>query len=133
MKKSQLVLEARPRLRRNILQDSPETSHLLPTMAEPQQVVPLERLLNHRNHGIPVPVFNGVFSEEDTPDIQKMDFVDIAYLKEQTAEGIKQSQEDLHALNKQYEELLRDQAEKARRAKEEAEKPKVSQNSNNPS
>lgn len=113
MKKQQLVLEPRVRLRLNQLLTSPERSGTQPSLAEPQQVVPLERLLQHRNKGIPVPVFNGVFSEQDTPDIQKLDFVEIALLKEQTTEGIQQSKEDLHALNKQYEQLLRDEAEKA--------------------
>lgn len=127
MKKSQLVLEPRVRLRFNQLHKSPETSWTMPTMAEPQQVVPLDRLLNHRNQGIPVPVFNGIFNENDTDDLQKMDFVELAELREQTSDAISQAKEDIHAINKQYEQLLRDEAEKARRAKEETEKPKVSQ------
>lgn len=91
-----------------------------PSMTRPDSVVPLEQLLNHRQKGIPIPYFNGVFSEEDTPDIQKMDFLEIAQLREDTAAGIEAAKEDYHALTKQMEELKKP---KAPEPVKEAEKP----------
>jgi len=85
---------------------NPERS-ILPSLTEPEQVTPLELILNHRSRGIPVPIFNGVFSDQDTPDLMKMDFIEIAQLKETTLEGITQAKEDLHALTKRYEELIK--------------------------
>lgn len=77
----------------------------LPSMTRPEQVRPLDVLLRHRAQGIPVPVFNGVFSDSDTPDISKMDFIEIAELREITAQNIELAKEDFHALTKRFEEL----------------------------
>jgi len=74
-------------------------------MTRPEQVKSLDLLLQHRERGIPVPYFNGIFAEEDTPDIFKMDFVEIAELRDITAENIELAKEDYHALTKRYEEL----------------------------
>lgn len=79
------------------------------SLTEPLQVQPLEKLLAHRQQGAPVPYFNGVFTDRDTPDIFKMDAGEILLLREETAEGIRQAQEDLHAINKAYETLMEDQ------------------------
>lgn len=79
----------------------------LPSMTMPEQITPLERLLSHRNQGIPVPWFNGVFSEQDTPDLSKMDFIEIAQLKETTQEGIELAKQDLHAIEVQLQNLLK--------------------------
>lgn len=114
----------RPHLRTGL---NPEKS-VLPSMTQPEQLQPLERILSHRNQGIPVPVFNGVFSESDTPDLDKMDFVDIAQLRELTAEGIEASKEDLHAINVKMEHLRQEQYNLAQQRKQEEaqEKPPVS-------
>lgn len=96
------------------------------SMTRPESVQPLEVLLKHRATNVAVPYFNGVFTNQDTPDIFKMDFTDIAELRDTTAEGIEAAKEDLHALNKRYEELRQIEAQKAH---EEAEKAKKSEDS----
>jgi len=104
----------------------PEKSNQV-SMTEPDQVHPLEKILTHRNRGIPVPVFNGVFSSEDTPDIQKLDFIEIAQLREETQAIKEAANEDLHALNKAHEALLQKQQDALRQKREEGqEKPQVS-------
>jgi len=112
----------RPKLRTGL---NPEKS-ALPSMTQPEQLQPLERILSHRNQGIPVPYFNGVFSDEDTPDLQKMDFIDIAQLRETTTQGIEQANEDLHAINVQMEKLRQEAYNQAQKEQEEKEKPPVS-------
>jgi len=102
---------------------SPERS-ILPSLTEPEQVTPLEKILQQRMQGIPVPYFNGVFSETDTPDLQKLDFIDIAKLRDETAEGIELAKQDYHALTKRLEELLHPVPDKEEVKKEE--KPLVS-------
>lgn len=84
----------------------PERS-LLPSLTQPEQLTPLEKILSFRNQGIPVPTFHGVFSEIDTPDLYKMDFVEIAQLKDDTNASIAAAKEDLHAINVRMEELLK--------------------------
>jgi len=86
--------------------ENPEKS-ILPSMTEPEQLTSLDVILRHRLQGIPVPYFNGVFSDTDTPDLQKMDFIELAQLREQTAEGIEAAKQDLHALNKAMEDLTK--------------------------
>lgn len=100
------LLPGRSRNVRLIQLDNPELSRQ-PDMTMPEQVTPLERILKHRMQGIPVPVFNGVFSEHETPDINKMDFIELAQLREETAQGIELAKQDFHALTKQMEEALK--------------------------
>jgi len=105
------------RLFKHMLRTEVSEVNRKPSMTEPDQVRPLDVLLKNRMKGIPVPFFNGVFSETDTPDISKLDFVEIAQLREDTAIGIDQAKEDYHALTKRMEEIkqlhLKAQAEKA--------------------
>jgi len=114
----------RPKLRTGLY---PEQNSL-PSMTQPEQLQPLERILSHRNQGIPVPIFNGIFNDQDTPDIQKMDFIDIAQLREETTIGVQAAKEDLHAINVEMEKRRQDAYIRAQKQKEEEnrEKPEVS-------
>lgn len=83
----------------------------LPSLTEAEQVQPLEKLLKHRMQGIPVPTFQGGYSDLDFPDFEKMDFSEIRELRELTKQEIEGLEEDFHrqtkALEKAQEEALK--------------------------
>lgn len=112
---------------KHLLRKSQSEVNKLPSMTEPQQVKPLDRLLQDLASGIPVPQFHGVFSDQDTPDIDKLDFVAIAQLRDDTLEGIELAKEDYHNLTVRMEELKK----QALQASKESEKTHVVSDSNN--
>ena len=103
-----------------------ETSHLYATMTEQGQVQDLATLIVSRNRGVNPIFFNGRYSQYDTADIQKLDFIELRELRDNVLEQQEQLKADHHKLTveleKRRKELISDEIKKqASQATQEAE------------
>ena len=93
-----------------------ETSHLHPSMTEQGQVQDLATLIVSRNRGVNPIYFNGRYSQYDTADIQKLDFIELRELRDNILEQQEQLKADHHKLTveleKKREELISDEIKK---------------------
>jgi len=78
--------------------------NLHPSLTEPNQVQDLKTLIIGRNRGIVPTFFNGKYSEFDTEDIQKMDFVQLRDYRDRVAAQSKQLEDEFKALTNQMEQ-----------------------------
>ena len=93
-----------------------ETSHLHPSMTEQGQVQDLATLIVSRNRGVNPIYFNGRYSQYDTADIQKLDFIELRELRDNVLEQQEQLKADHHKLTveleKKRKELISDEIKK---------------------
>lgn len=73
------------------------------SMTVPDQTIPLKELIERHTRGLPVPTFVPLFSDEELPNIQKMDLAEIEEYKRQLAEDIEYYQSQLQQSD--YEEV----------------------------
>jgi hypothetical protein len=71
----------------------------------PDMVPDLRLMLDRSQSGIPVPMRQDGYSEEDYPDIWKMDEFQVAEYRTNLAEEMQQMQQELHVSAKRLEEL----------------------------
>lgn len=71
----------------------------------PDQVMDLRELLQRSTSGIPIPTRADGYSEEDYPDIWKMDEFELAEFRENLAHKMQEMQSELHVSSKKLEEL----------------------------
>jgi len=76
-----------------------------PSMTEPNQVQDLKTLIIGRNRGIVPTFFNGKYSEYDTEDIQKMDFIELRDYRDRVAAQAEQLENEFKALTNQMEQV----------------------------
>lgn len=84
------------------LKDSESPSGV--SLTEPNQVQSLSDLLVGRNRGIVPTFFNGTYSEYDTEDIQKMDFVELRDYRERVQAHAERLENEFKALTNQMEQ-----------------------------
>jgi len=93
-----------------------ETSHLHPSMTEQGQVQDLATLIVSRNRGVNPIFFNGRYSQYDTADIQKLDFIELRELRDNVLEQQEILKADHHKLTveleKKRKELISDEIKK---------------------
>lgn len=87
-------------LQRSIDSPSPGVS-----VTEPNQVQSLKEILVKRARGIHPTFFNGAYSEYDTEDIQKMDFIELRDYRERVAAHAQQLKDEYKALTNKMEQV----------------------------
>lgn len=95
-----------------LLRTSDEEITDAPSLTEQNQVKPLEVLLRHRMQGIPVDEFRGEYSDNDYPDLDKMDFEQQYDYRQGLADEIENIQEEIQRTNKAMEAKQRAEAQK---------------------
>lgn len=88
---------------------SPDEAHVYepcfgPSETVPDMTIPLELMLERTQSGIPVPTRQDGYSDEDYPDIFKMDEFELAMFRESLAEQMTEMQDQLHIASKALEE-----------------------------
>lgn len=69
----------------------------------PEMTVDLRSMIQRRNNGQIVPVHEGGYSEEDFPEVYKMDEVELMQYRLDLAEQMKEMTDELHYASKELE------------------------------
>lgn len=78
-----------------------------PSETIPDQVIDLRLMIDRATSGIPQPQRQDGYSEEDYPDIWKMDEFELAEYRESIAHQMVSMRDELHVASKKLEELER--------------------------
>ena len=93
-----------------------EFSPYSPSLTEQGQVQDLATLIVSRNRGVNPIFFNGRYSQYDTADIQKLDFIELRELRDNVLEQQEHFKADHHKLTveleKKRKELISDEIKK---------------------
>lgn len=70
----------------------------------PDMTIDLRSMINRRQNGMTVPHMDGGYSEEDYPEVYKMDEVELMQYRLELAERMESMSHELHAATKKLEE-----------------------------
>jgi len=79
----------------------------------PDMETDLRLMLERSASGIPVPMRNDGFSEDDYPDIWKMDEFELAAFREELADQMTNMKDELHVASKRLEEIQEEERKKS--------------------
>lgn len=78
----------------------------------PDMSMSLRELLEKHTRGFPVPQFQGVYSDEELPDLDRLDLTEIQEIREGVALGIEDLKLDIEKQKKKFFELTKKLSEK---------------------
>lgn len=70
------------------------------SMTVPNQVPDLRQMIHRKKTGMAVPVFDGIYSEEDYPEFEKMDVLEVLQYRNNLTEIIQEKERELHVTSK---------------------------------